>query len=68
MEIEDDVIMKMQEKIAWLEATLEENNQEISKIMQTLENMQRQVQVLQSKITEPDAVRDLKDETPPPHY
>ncbi len=61
-------ITELEEKIAWLEDGLERQGQELTKALEALDNLQRQFKLLFSKVSDPYAVRDLKDEVPPPHY
>ncbi|MCL1603050.1 SlyX family protein [Succinatimonas hippei] len=68
MGIDDNQLIKMQEKMAWLEDLLEKSGKEIAELEDKVLKLERDMMILSSKIAEPSAVRDLKDETPPPHY
>lgn len=68
MEIDDNQLIKMQEKMAWLEDLLERSGKEIAALEDKVSKLERDMRILSSKIAEPSAVRDLKDETLPPHY
>ncbi|WP_277297238.1 SlyX family protein [Succinatimonas hippei] len=68
MGIDDNQLIKMQEKMAWLEDLLERSGKEIAELEDKVLKLERDMRILSSKIAEPSAVRDLKDETPPPHY
>ena len=68
MGIDDNQLIKMQEKMAWLEDLLEKSGKEIVELEDKVLKLERDMRILSSKIAEPSAVRDLKDETPPPHY
>ena len=68
MEVDSQLIIRMQEKIAWLEEMLELSGKENAILFERIEFLEREVKIISSRIAEPDAVRDLKDETPPPHY
>ena len=68
MGIDDNQLIKMQEKMAWLEDLLERSGKEIAELEDKVLKLERDMRILSSKIAEPSAVRVLKDETPPPHY
>lgn len=68
MEVDSQLIIRMQEKLAWLEEMLELSGKENALLLERIEFLEREVKIISSRIAEPDAVRDLKDETPPPHY
>lgn len=68
MGIDDNQLIKMQEKMAWLEDLLERSGKEIAELEDKVLKLERDMRILSFKIAEPSAVRDLKDETPPPHY
>lgn len=61
-------MMKMQERIAWLEQNLDEANQFLYKLLERLDKAERQIKFLASMQEPPSAVRPLSEETPPPHY
>lgn len=58
----------MQERIAWLESTLDADMQYIDDLLLRLDKVERQIKYLASMQDQPDAVRPLSEETPPPHY
>ncbi len=64
----EQTLMKMQERIAWLEANLSEAQQIIDDLALRLDKSERQIRYLASITDVPDAVRPLSEETPPPHY
>lgn len=59
---------RMQERIAWLESTLDDNNRYLDDLMLRIDKVERQIKYLASMQEQPDAVRPLSEETPPPHY
>ncbi|MBO6258392.1 MAG: SlyX family protein [Succinivibrio sp.] len=64
----DKMITLLEEKIAWLEQQLDEQGQELSRIQREFTALSTQFKQLYQKISDPYAVRSLKDEVPPPHY
>lgn len=61
-------MLKMQERIAWLEQNLDETNQLLYSLFERLDKAERQIKFLASMQEPPSAVRPLSEETPPPHY
>lgn len=61
-------LIKMQERLAWLEASLGDANQQIEELFAKIDKLERQVRYLASITETPPAVRALSEETPPPHY
>lgn len=59
---------RMQERMAWLENTLDDNNKYLDDILLRVDKVERQIKYLASMQEQPDAVRPLSEETPPPHY
>lgn len=67
-EVSAEVILKMQERIAWLEANLGDTTNLIEELFTKIDKMERQIRYLASISEAPSAVRPLSEETPPPHY
>lgn len=61
-------LVKMQERIAWLEQNLEEANQMIYGLLDRLDKAERQIKFVANMQEAPAAVRPMSEETPPPHY
>lgn len=61
-------LIKMQERIAWLEANLGDANKQIEELFTKIDKLECQVRYLASITEPPPAVRALTEETPPPHY
>lgn len=59
---------RMQERITWLESTVDDNNKYLDDLMLRIDKVERQIKYLASMQEQPDAVRPLSEETPPPHY
>ena len=59
---------RMQERITWLESTVDDNNKYLDDLMLRIDKVGRQIKYLASMQEQPDAVRPLSEETPPPHY
>ncbi len=68
IEVSAEVILKMQERIAWLEANLGDTTNLIEELFTKIDKMERQIRYLASISEAPSAVRPLSEETPPPHY
>ena len=66
--MDEQKLIALEEKIAWLEAILDDNGKELTRQAEIIAKLEAQIKFLYSKQTAPDAVRDLKDEGPPPHY
>ncbi len=64
----DSTILKMQERIAWLEGALQENNQLLEEMAQRLDKVERQIKVLAQLMDTQEHVRPLSEDTLPPHY
>jgi len=65
---EDTRIVAMEEKIAWLEDQLDSQAKELDTLYDRTDKLEQQIKFLFSKIGDPYATRDQKDEVPPPHY
>lgn len=63
-----DMIFKMQERIAWLEQNLDETNQLTCNLLDRIDKLERALKFMASIQEMPSAVRPLSEETPPPHY
>ncbi len=64
----DSTLIKMQERIAWLEGALQENNQLLEDMAQRLDKAERQIKVLAQLMDTQEHVRPLSEDTLPPHY
>lgn len=64
----DTTLLKMQERIAWLEGALQENNQLLEDMAQRLDKVERQIKVLAQLMDTQEHVRPLSEDTLPPHY
>lgn len=64
----DSTLIKMQERIAWLEGALQENNQLLEDVAQRLDKAERQIKVLAQLMDTQEHVRPLSEDTLPPHY
>lgn len=64
----DPTLLKMQERIAWLEGALQENNQLLEDMAQRLDKAERQIKVLAQLMDTQEHVRPLSEDTLPPHY
>lgn len=58
----------MQERIAWLEDSLDTTSKYLDDMLLRVDKVERQIKYLASMQDQPDAVRPLSEETPPPHY
>lgn len=67
-EQQQEDMLKMQERIAWLEQNLAETNQLLYDALDRLEKAERIIKILASMQEPESAVRPLSEETPPPHY
>ena len=65
---ENDKLIALEEKAAWLEDQLESQGAELSQLYDKLDKLERQFKILYSKVGDPYATRSQKDEVPPPHY
>ena len=65
---ENDKLIALEEKVAWLEDQLESQGAELSQLYDKLDKLERQFKILYSKFGDPYATRSQKDEVPPPHY
>ena len=65
---DSEKLVELEEKISWLEAELEKQSNEVTSVYETLDKLKVQFKILYSKVGDPYATRDLKDEVPPPHY
>ena len=65
---ENDKLIALEEKVAWLEDQLESQGAELSQLYDKLDKLERQFKILYSKVGDPYATRSQKDEVPPPHY
>ncbi|MCR5537130.1 MAG: SlyX family protein [Succinivibrio sp.] len=61
-------IIALEEKIAWLENQLEEQGEQLNRALNELAALRQEFAHLYQKVSDPYAVRSLKDEVPPPHY
>ncbi|HIV55703.1 MAG TPA: SlyX family protein [Candidatus Anaerobiospirillum stercoravium] len=64
----DPTTLQMQERIAWLENALQENNQLLEDMAQRLAKVERQIKVLAQLADTQEHVRPLSEDTRPPHY
>ena len=65
---ENDKLIDLEEKVAWLEDQLESQGAELSQLYDKLDKLERQFKILYSKVGDPYATRSQKDEVPQPHY
>lgn len=65
---ENDKLIALEEKVAWLEDQLESQGAELSQLYDKLDKLERQFKILYSKVGDPYATRSQKDEVSPPHY
>ena len=65
---ENDKLIALEEKVAWLEDQLESQGAGLSQLYDKLDKLERQFKILYSKVGDPYATRSQKDEVPPPHY
>ena len=65
---ENDKLIALEEKVAWLEDQLESQGAGLSQLYDKLDKHERQFKILYSKVGDPYATRSQKDEVPPPHY
>jgi len=65
---ENNTIISLEEKIAWLEDLIDRQSKELSDLYDKMDKLERQFKVLYSKVGDPYATRAQKDEVPPPHY
>ena len=65
---ENDKLIALEEKVAWLEDQLESQGAELSQLYDKLDKLERPFKILYSKVGDPYATRSQKDEVPPPHY
>ena len=65
---ENDKLIALEEKVAWLEDQLESQGAELSQLYDKLDKLERHFKILYSKVGDPYATRSQKDEVPPPHY
>ena len=65
---ENDKLIALEEKVAWLVDQLESQGAELSQLYDKLDKLERQFKILYSKVGDPYATRSQKDEVPPPHY
>ncbi len=63
-----DKLIYLQEKIAWLENSNEELTNYVGTLVDKIDALEYKLKVFEQKANNESAVRDLKDETPPPHY
>ena len=61
-------LIELEEKIAWLENQLDEQGEQLNAALTELAALKQQFAHLYQKVSDPYAVRSLKDEVPPPHY
>ena len=64
----DPTTLQMQERIAWLENALQENNQLLEDMAQRLAKVERQIKVLAQLADTQEHVRPLSGVPLPPHY
>ena len=65
---DNEEIIKLQEKVAWLESELEKQSNLLNGLYERFEIMQKDLAFLKTKVLDPYATCDEKDEVPPPHY
>ena len=58
----------LEERLAYTEALLDESTQVINGLQDAVVKLQDQEKILAARQGEISAVRDLRDEVPPPHY
>ncbi len=63
-----DRLTYLEERMAYLEAQLDEALHTVSDLEKICAKLQDQIKILAVRQGEISAVRDLKDEVPPPHY
>lgn len=68
VQVPEQELVKMQERIAWLEQNLDDTNQLVYSLLDRLDKAERQIKFLASMQEAPAAVRPMSEETPPPHY
>lgn len=68
LQVDKETLLKMQERIAWLEANLADANNLIDELFLKVDKLERQLRYLASITEAPSVVRPLSEETPPPHY
>ncbi len=61
-------LTKLEERLAYTEALLDDSTQAINTLQDAVMRLQDQIKILAVRQGEISAVRDLKDEVPPPHY
>ena len=66
-QLENDM-QKMQERLAWMDMTLNDTGKYIDNLLDRVDKLERQIKFLASMQDAPAAVRPLSEETPPPHY
>ncbi len=64
----DPNMLKMQERIAWLEGALQENNQLLEDMAKQVDKLERQIKVLAQLVDPQEHARPLSEDTLPPHY
>ncbi len=64
----DRRIDALEEKVAWLEALLDEQGGELKALQDRLCDMEKAFRALAARIRDPYATRSLDEEVPPPHY
>ncbi len=64
----DPTMLKMQERIAWLEGALQENNQLLEDMAKQVDKLERQIKVLAQLVDPQEHARPLSEDTLPPHY
>lgn len=62
------LLMKLEEKIAWMQDQLDTQGNELTQAINEITELKQQLRMLYQKTGDPYATRDLKDEVPPPHY
>ncbi|MDO4676743.1 MAG: SlyX family protein [Anaerobiospirillum succiniciproducens] len=66
-QLENDM-QKMQERLAWMDMTLNDTGKYIDNLLDRVDKLERQIKFLASMQDAPASVRPLSEETPPPHY
>lgn len=68
MKTQEERILLLEERMAYLEAMLQQSTEVINELQDQCRKLQEQIKILAVRQGEISAVRDLKDEVPPPHY
>lgn len=61
-------IEDLEEKVAWLEAQVDDQGMELKALQDQVRGLEKALRMLASKVSDPYATRSLDEEVPPPHY